>query len=228
MATLSPPQVYALARKHGFSPAGALGMVAVVATESGGVTDRVQPDGQGRGLVQIDLGQHPTITEAQAFDPDFAMEWTYQNSHNGDPSMLTAPLFYGPRDHPDTAAAAQREALAANPEQNKDGLLTQLGNILGAGPAILNPVGNLVEGVIDHGPVGAITSTVDAVKSVAGFVSTVAKVVAWTSHPHNIWRLAEAGLGLVLIFVGLGQLGGLSGTVAAGAQKAASGLLAGA
>lgn len=228
MATLSPPQVYALARKHGFSPAGAMGMVAVAATESGGVTDRVQPNGQGRGLVQIDLGQHPDITEAQAFDPDFAMEWAYQNSHKGDPSLLTAPLFYGPRDHPDVAAAAQREALAANPETNKDSLLTQVGNIIGAGPAILNPVGNLIEGVIDHGPLGAITSTVDAVKSVAGFVATVARVVAWTAHPHNIWRMVEAGMGLVLIFVGLGQLGGLSGTVATGAQKAANGLLAGA
>lgn len=221
MATLSPGQVYALARSKGFSPAGALGMVAVAATESGGRTDAAEPGGLGRGLVQIDLGQHPDVTEAQAFDPDFAMTWAYNASGKGDPDRLTAPLFYGPRDHPEDAAAAQREALASNPEENKDGLLDQITGLLGdAFQQTASPGG--------RGPLGAVTTGIDTLKSVAGFLAMVGRAVAWLATPRNLWRVAESILGLVLIFVGLAQLGGKSGAVATGAQKLTNGLLAGA
>lgn len=195
MAVYSPPQVYALARKHRFSPAGALGMVGVVATESGGRSDAVQPGGKGRGLVQIDLGQHPDITEAQAFDPDFAMEWAY-NASGGNVAKLGAPLFYGPRDHPSVAAAAKTQALAANPEARDAATLLPAWQSM----SILtdNPVANAgaaVGGALKGG-----------VQDIGGFVVAVGKAALWVTNPHNWLRILEVVLGAALLLAGMWRL----------------------
>ena len=118
MAKLNMAEIVALGREHGFTDAELPDLAAVVMTESGGWTDRVQgrPGGDlrpvpgllGRGLVQIDLGQHPSVTEAQAFDPDFAMSFARRLSRNA--SGLGPTNWYGPRDHPDVAARARAEA----------------------------------------------------------------------------------------------------------------------
>jgi len=96
---LSIAQQIALARKHGFTVAELPDVCAVVMTESGGKTDAVQKGGFGRGLVQIDLGQHPDVTEAQAFDPDFAMAFARRlsrNAHGLGPTNYQPTLTWDP------------------------------------------------------------------------------------------------------------------------------------
>lgn len=48
---------------------------AVARQESGFNPSIRQPDGLGRGLFQLDLGQHKDVTEAEAFDPNFAADY---------------------------------------------------------------------------------------------------------------------------------------------------------
>lgn len=48
---------------------------AVAKQESGFIANRVQPDGLGRGMFQLDLGQHADVTEDEAFDPNFAADY---------------------------------------------------------------------------------------------------------------------------------------------------------
>ncbi len=105
---LDIPQIIALARRHHFTTAELPDLCAVVMTESGGRTDAVQRGGLGRGLVQIDLGQHPSVTEAQAFDPDYAMEFAWDLSRNA--SGLGPTNWYGPRDWPTLAEVARTSA----------------------------------------------------------------------------------------------------------------------
>jgi soluble lytic murein transglycosylase-like protein len=47
-------------------------MLAAIGVRETGFLNIAQGDGQGRGIFQIDLGQHPNVTEAQAFNPTFA------------------------------------------------------------------------------------------------------------------------------------------------------------
>lgn len=50
---------------------------AVAKHESGSTFDPTirQPDGLGRGIFQLDIGQHPDVTEDEAFDPHFAADY---------------------------------------------------------------------------------------------------------------------------------------------------------
>jgi hypothetical protein len=107
---LTIAQIIAKARLHAFTDAEMPDLCAVVMTESGGKTDAVQPNGEGRGLVQIDLSQHPDVTEAEAFDPDFALAFARVMSRN--PYGFGPPNWYGPTDHPEIAAKARADALA--------------------------------------------------------------------------------------------------------------------
>lgn len=115
MSTLSIAEQITLARRHGFTDDELPDFCAVVMTESGGRTDAVQPNGEGRGLVQIDLGQHPDVTEAEAFDPDFAADFARRLSRNA--SGLGPTNWYGPRDHPEVAAKARAAARALLAEE---------------------------------------------------------------------------------------------------------------
>lgn len=120
MPFLSIAEQIALGRKHGFSDDELPDWCAVIMTESGGWTDRVQgrPPGDyrplsnrhGRGLVQIDLGQHPHVTEEEAFDPDFSADFARRLSRNR--SGLGPTNWYGPRDHPEAAEEARAQARA--------------------------------------------------------------------------------------------------------------------
>jgi hypothetical protein len=114
---LTIAQQIALARKHDFTDAELPDVCAVIMTESGGDTVAVQSNGLGRGLVQIDLGQHPNVTEAQAFDPDFAMAFARSLSRNA--SGLGATNWYGPRDHPAVAAKARSDARAVLAQEGR-------------------------------------------------------------------------------------------------------------
>jgi hypothetical protein len=196
-------------------------MVGVVATESGGRSDAVQPNGMGRGLVQIDLGQHPEVTEAQAFDPVFAMTWAL-NASKGSPGLLTAPLFYGPRDRPADATAARREAMASNPEAASPAAIgtPSKSNWQKLADAIwaTSPAGGLPK---DPGglPGASLGSIYDAVKAIP-------TAAAWAAKPHNWLRVVEVILGAALVLAGLWHLSpGLTAPVT-GAAKKAAGLVA--
>lgn len=53
----------------------ALAMLTGANLESNMNPTAVQPGGQGRGLFQIDLGAHPNVTQAQAFNPQWAVSF---------------------------------------------------------------------------------------------------------------------------------------------------------
>jgi hypothetical protein len=117
VAVLSIAQQIVLARKHDFTDDELPDVCAVIMTESGGDTRAVQRNGKGRGIVQIDLGEHPDVTEEQAFDPDFAMSFARGLSRN--PHGLGPPNWYGPRDHPQEAEAARVAARAVLAQEGR-------------------------------------------------------------------------------------------------------------
>lgn len=188
-------------------------MVGVVATESGGKTDAVQPGGMGRGLVSIDLGEHPDVTEAQAFDPQFAMSWALAHS-GGDPAKLGAPLFFGPRDHPQTASDAKKQVMGANPEAKAAGADTR-------------STWQKVFDALPLKPFGVTSSDIQnapgpTVPDIAGFLSSVAHAAAWLSSAHNWLRVAEVVIGAALVLAGLWRLSpGLTEPVKGVAKRSA-------
>jgi RHS repeat-associated protein len=50
-------------------------MIAAIGIRETGFRNIDQPDGQGAGVFQIDLGQHPEVTAAQAHDLAWAANW---------------------------------------------------------------------------------------------------------------------------------------------------------
>jgi RHS repeat-associated protein len=60
--------VAAAAAKHGISA----NILAAIGVRESGFLNIRQKDGLGRGIFQIDLGQHPNVTDAQAMNPSFA------------------------------------------------------------------------------------------------------------------------------------------------------------
>jgi RHS repeat-associated protein len=68
--------------------------------------DVVQPDGQGRGLFQIDFGAHAGVTLAQAFDPSFSANYAA--------NMLSTNMATLASQHPNLNAAQLTQATAAS------------------------------------------------------------------------------------------------------------------
>ena len=66
------PILQTVSRKYNIPTAVLSG---VANQESGFIANRVQPDGLGRGMFQLDLGQHKDVTEAEAFDPKFSADY---------------------------------------------------------------------------------------------------------------------------------------------------------
>lgn len=61
----------------------------VIDCESGGDRYAVGDFGHSRGLVQIHNLYHPTITDEQAFDPDFSVDFLAKNLSAGKGSLWT-------------------------------------------------------------------------------------------------------------------------------------------
>lgn len=64
-------------------------MRKIVACESGFHPDAVGDQGESRGLVQINRPAHPSITDEQAFDPDFSLNFLAKNLKDGKGEMWT-------------------------------------------------------------------------------------------------------------------------------------------
>lgn len=157
---MTSQEVYDLARRHGFGDGDAMAIVGIAATESDNNPGSIQRGGKGRGLIQIDLGQHPDVTEAQALDPDWSMEWL---KRNGGPNKVT---FYGPRDNPQKAQAAKQSVKSSgggggfNPldptsalNDLTGGLLKDTSNTIAdqvVGP-LISALGKLVAGLFPKG-----------------------------------------------------------------------------
>jgi hypothetical protein len=211
VAILSPTQVYSLARSRGFSPQDSVTIVGIAATESGGDTASVQAGGQGRGLIQIDLGQHPDVTEAQALDPVWSLDWLRRQ---GGPGKVT---FYGPRDRPSVAAAARTDALRANPEA-KAGGKSLWETIAGGLP-------NLAAGIATGGAVTDVGGAVSAVRTTADVLDAIGRAAAWMANPRNWLRVIEVLIGVALVLAGLWHLSpGTAAAVKGAARKGATAL----
>jgi RHS repeat-associated protein len=50
-------------------------MLAAIGIRESGFNNIKQPNGDGRGIFQIDIGQHPDVAENQAMDPTFAASY---------------------------------------------------------------------------------------------------------------------------------------------------------
>lgn len=71
-------------------------MTTVVRCESGFKPTILGDEGQSRGLVQINKYWHSEITDAQAFDPDFALDFLASYLALGRGSQWTCwRMFYG-------------------------------------------------------------------------------------------------------------------------------------
>ena len=75
-----------VATKYGVQPSL---MRSVIKCESSYRTDAIGDGGTSFGLVQINLPSHPTITKAQAFDADFALDFLASNLAKGKGDMWT-------------------------------------------------------------------------------------------------------------------------------------------
>lgn len=64
-------------------------MKGVIKCESGFNPNALGDSGRSRGLVQIHAPSHPTITDEQAYDEDFAIEFLAKNLKEGKGSMWT-------------------------------------------------------------------------------------------------------------------------------------------
>ena len=80
--------------------------LAAVGVRESGMQNIAQPDGQGRGVFQIDLGAHPGVSEAQAFDINF--------SANFAANMLSTNQTKLAQDHPNLDPAHLGQATAAS------------------------------------------------------------------------------------------------------------------
>lgn len=156
MPTLSVGQVLAYGRKYGFTDSELPDLYAVTTTESGNRTDARQPGGLGRGIVQIDLGEHPHVTEAEAMDPDFAFGFARQLSRNA--AGLGAPNWYGPRDRPKAAEQARSEARKLLQFEKDSGSKTILTDPAGVARDVAGDVASGVAGAAENAVAAALRS----------------------------------------------------------------------
>lgn len=94
--------IAAAANSHGVDPA----LLAGIALRETNFQDISQPNGLGRGVFQIDLGQHPDVSEGQANDLSFSANYA-ANILAQDHSTLAA-------QHPNFTAAQLTQATAAS------------------------------------------------------------------------------------------------------------------
>ena len=64
-------------------------MTKIIACESGFNENALGDNGQSRGLVQIHKPSHPTITDEQAYDAEFAVEFLAEKLSEGQGSLWT-------------------------------------------------------------------------------------------------------------------------------------------
>ena len=68
-------------------------MTKIIACESGFNENALGDNGQSRGLVQIHKPSHPTITDAQAYDAEFAVTFLAEKLSEGDGHLWTCYLL---------------------------------------------------------------------------------------------------------------------------------------
>ena len=77
------PKIIEAANKNGISPST---LAALLAQESWDFDEKYvsgyHTDGTGRGIAAIDKTWHPEVTDEQAFDPNFAIEWAAKEFSN--------------------------------------------------------------------------------------------------------------------------------------------------
>lgn len=220
MARLSPNAIAQLVKSEGF--ADPVTATAVVLGESGGDTDAVNTNSDGtrdRGLWQLNSKDHPSMSDADAFDMLKSTRYAKSISAGGRDFRLwhatTAPAF---ADHLVTA----RKAVAESPDTIGSG---GLGNVIGStvGNAA-DTVAGAADKLLPGNPFGSI---VDAL----GTLTALGIKVFGVLLDPDFWKRLGLGLaGVVLIAVGVAMLrpdltakvGGLAAGGPAGASIAAA------
>ncbi len=196
---LTPDQFLSLIKSQGGTNEEAVALGGTAATESGFDTQAHQQSGLGRGLFQIDLGQHPKITEAQAKDPIFATQWTLKAirarvASGKDVVAACGPtLFYGPRDRPKVAAEG-RAAIQQAVDRQKKPVATATGTLAGGVVGTSNtpkaPVSSPV--VVQNAQVSTATGL--RFVSAEGLKPNVYAAKTWIEAN---WPLMKGGIGRI-------------------------------
>lgn len=190
-------QLYALARKGGFSVTGAINAAAVAMAESSGIPTNTSPNPDGGtnvGLMQLDtrgVGAGHSIKELQ--DPLLNMQIAQKASRDG-----TDWHWWATWPHPADKYLSQAQSAAGKDTSNNswlDGVLKTIEGVI-SGPA---------EAVT--GAVGQILSLPDQITGLFSALEKPVQAAAWFINPANWARMLAGFIGVLLLMAGLITLG---------------------
>lgn len=202
--TYTTERIYALARRAGFSPEGAVKAAMVGMAESSGrywITSPNPDGGTNVGLMQLDtpggLGAGYSVEQLQ--DPLTNMRVAQKTSKDGTDwsKWQTWPADAKKFEKQARAAAAKDSGDSSWLDQAISGLTGGFGN-----------TGNTVGG--GGGDQGGLGSFLSLPGQITDFFTALAKPVealAWFLNPTNWARILAGGVGVVLLIAGLVTLG---------------------
>lgn len=188
------PQLYAMARKAGFSPTGAIQAAAIAMAESSGIPTSTSPNPDGGtnvGLMQLDTpgGEGAGYTVAQLKDPALNLKIAYQKSRDGaDWSKWATWPAAAKRYMPDAVAAANKDA--SDPSW-LDTALKDLGGL---------------PGTVSGAATGILGQALQLPSQVTDLLTAAEKPVqalTWFLDPTHWARLISGFLGFLLLGLGL-------------------------
>jgi hypothetical protein len=197
-------QLYALARKAGFSVTGAIKAAMVAMAESSGIPTATSsnPDGGTNvGIMQLDtrgVGSGHTVKELQ--DPLLNMQIAQHASRDGTNWSQWATW-------PDAAGkyASQAQAAAAKDTGSSSWLDGILKDIEGVGSGLLGGAESAAGTAV--GALGQVLSLPDQITGLFSALEKPVQAAAWFVNPVNWARLVAGGMGLLLLVAGLVTLG---------------------
>ena len=177
----------------------------------------VQKGGKGRGLFQIDLGAHPDVTQAQAFDPKFSVDYMYQryvqgvartteqygaNIWNVNPQLAAEKsAFYAEAPAQDYYASQGNYRVSqAFSRASKEVQIGPPVNVEGTGGQIMDAVGAVGGAMYNGGK-----SVAGAVSNPLDFLNRISKDI---SDPSFWIRVGFILLGFIMIVISVKAMAG--------------------
>lgn len=194
-------QLYALARKAGFSVAGATKAAMVAMAESSGIPTSTSsnPDGGTNvGLMQLDtrgVGAGHTVQQLQ--DPLTNMQIAQKASRDG-----TDWAQWATWPKPADKYASQAQAAAQKDTSDQSWLDGALKDIEGVGAGILTGGASAVAGAL-----GQVLSLPDQITGLFSALEKPVQAAAWFINPANWARMIAGSVGMLLLLAGLITLG---------------------
>jgi hypothetical protein len=189
MATLTTAQVQQYAQNAGFTGQALRQIVAIIQAESNNITTAHNPGGPGDiensfGLAQINLDAHPEVSASQAEDPAFALDYAYKLYTAAGNTFTDWGTFNTGEYIKYLSTPLTTTSSPISPGGIAGGIANLPGQIAGAaGSAVAgdasNPIGNFFSGL------GNLASGTAA------------------SATDILFRVVGAGIGLIILIIGL-------------------------